>query len=836
MDSVRLNDTISTISTMVPLASFVNPLVKDTINTLAFDVYTKIMEKTGATIQTPQLTIRTETNGNTLYDTISMNSTDGLWIANIPQQYYSSKVIYSLTLKDTVGNRLTITDSTYLHFIADTNVLYPGYNLSIQFIEKLVPDSILCSGDYAPIQITLANTGSYDYDFSINPVPLWMEVTNPIPFFKDSVLTSGRLASGEKMIIELTDMLPIIVAGQYDVKTWLNSPLEEIIYDDTLLYYYVSGKFGLPVDEDFSDGMPIVFAVKTNNALYEWDVTSQGAGTDTAVRPQFGTKMLAFSGTQGTMSTLSTQQLDLSRAVQPTLSFWYFHDTIPCDDYTDVRITVDGGETYTTLFELIKYDTAYGWKEYNMDLPPFAVNQCAVLVFEAMEKSPAGNITQYIDRILITAKQEISITDIFIPDLSVCDLKNNKWNVVLSNTTAPALDYGTTPVEITLELVGTSYSFTETIDSGTLKGFTSDTVTLASGFDLAPGRYIAKAYISSIIGDVFMDTIIIYPDFSIRIHNTSSSGSPSQADITIRQDITIKNTGNMPLPQLDLILSVNAEDISPAYHFTTTAFSSGTIAPEDSVTISFNSPYKTPWCAEYQVHVLAYLHCDTTIIRKEAAIPEYVNIDNLALININKPSGQGDTIGTNINIEVMLENKSDVTYFSNIAIYARVEDSKGNIVADLSETITKTINTLDSDSHTFGTHYIVPSDSVYYITVFIDKQAKDSYQQDDTIRTKRTTNNNVAIKPIDPTTISMEQNIPNPANTSTIIRYSIPESGDVLFTVSSVNGQMLYNKSIKSELGMQTIDINVSHLATGIYFYSMEFNGQKITKKMSIKR
>ncbi len=839
-DTNTWNDTVSASARLTLnslLAWFEAPLIPDTVHSLSLDIHTKIIEGTGATLNTPEMHIQTRLNsGEILHDTISMDYIgQSVWLAHVPPQYYDSKLIYTLDLTDTAGHAITLIDSTYLEFIP-AGEKYAGYNLSIVALEKFGQDSALCSQDYTSVKITLANTGTKYYDFSLEPVVLSMEVTNPIPFNKDTVLATGDLFPGETMVIEVTNILPIIIAGRYDIKTWINSPLDNVIYDDTLLYYYISGKFGLPVDENFSNGLPMEFVVKTNNPPYEWDTISQGIRADTAVRPQFGTKMLAFSGTQGTMSTLSTRQLDLSQTIQPTLSFWYFHDTIPCEDYTDVRITVDGGETYTTLFELTKYNAVYGWKEYNMDLPPFAVNQCVILVFEAMEKSRNGNITQYIDRILITAKQEIAITDVFTPDLSLCDMKNKEWKVVLSNKTAPALDYNTTPVAVTLELIGTSYRFTDTISSGMLHGFSSDTVTIGSGIDLAPGKYIIKTYISSIFWEAFMDTLIISPDFNIRIHNISNDGNPALAAVDIKQQVTIKNTGNMPLPQLDLILSVDATDISPAYHFTTTESTGNIIQPGDSVSITFNNPYKTPWCPEYRVHILAYLHCDTTIIRKEAAIPEYVNIDNLALININKPSGQGDTIGTNINIEVMLENKSDVTYFSNIAIYARIEDSKGNIKADISETISKTINTLDTASHVFSSSYTVPADSVYYITVFIEKQDKDNYRQDDTIRIKRTTNYNVGIVSIDPTTIRMYQNIPNPANNSTSITYRIPESGEVIFTVSSINGQVLYNKSVKSAFGIHTIDINVSHLAAGIYFYSMEFNGQRITKRMSIKR
>ncbi len=727
----------------------------------------------------------------------------------------------SLTWNDTAEKSVTL--------------LFTGNNLCLNSLEELVPDELSCSGDHTSIKLGVINAGTLDYDFALNPVKFNIQVTSPVLYSLDTVISSGEILSGKTAVIELTDLFPIIISGNYDIKIWIDS-INDVIHDDTLLSCYISEKFGLPIDENFSfPNLPLSFKSEGNTANI-WKAIPQGAGVDTVVIPQFGTGMLAFSGTPGSMSTLSTKQLDLSRAIQPTLSFWYFHDTIPCDDYTDVRITIDGGAIYTTLFSLTKYDAVYGWKEYSTDLPMFAINQCVVLVFEAMEKSRSGNVTQYIDRILVTAKQEIAITGILTSDLSVCDLQNKEWKVVLSNKTAPALDYSITPVAITLELVGTSYSFTDTIKTDKLEGFSSDTLTLPSGFDFTPREYIAKAYISSILGDIFMDTIAINPNFNIRIHNISNSGNPVQADIEIKQNVTIKNTGNILLPQIDLILSVDAKDISPAYHFTTTASTSDTLQPGDSIIITFNIPYTIPWSPEYHVHVVGYLSCDSASVNKEAIISEYVDIDNLALINVKKPAGQIDTIGTSVNIEIMLENKSDVTSFSNVKIHARIEDPKGNIIAGISEAIPKTIKALYTESYTFISPYPVPNVPEYYIIVFIEKQTKDNYQQDDTIRMKRTVAYIVDIESIETSTISMSQNFPNPANNSTSITYSIPANGEVLFTISSIDGQVLYNKTIKNKLFVQTIDINVSHLASGIYFYSMEFNGQRITKRMSIKR
>jgi parallel beta-helix repeat protein len=841
-DPVSWNDTLSTTSVVVPLAEFAAPFVADTIYSHSFNVYVKIMEETGATIHTPEMNIQTIANNGDIFDnTIEMKRDNGLWVANIPQQYYDSKVIYSLTVTDTITNDLTIVDSVYLQYKQGSE-LYVENNLSILSIERLVPEGESCIDDYAPVKITLANTGGEDYDFSANPITLGVEVTNPIPFYKDTVLTSGGLLSGQAMVIELTNELPIITAGSYDVKTWVNSPLDKVIYDDTLLYDYVSGKFGLPVDEDFSSPkMPLVFEVDANTT-HEWKIVSQGTGADTVVKPKQGTGMLAFSGTPGAISTLTTRQLDLSRAIQPTLTFWYFHDTIPCDDYTLVRLSVDGGTTDADLFTLTKYDTAWGWKEYNVDLPVFAINQCVVLEFEAMEMSYSGDVTQYIDRILVTAKQEIAITDIITSDLSVCDMEDKEWKIVLSNLTDPDLDYKANPVEITFEFIGTPYRFTHMLDSGVLEGFSSDTLTMVRNFDFLPGRYAVRAYISSIIGgEIFVKTIIVNPSFSIRMHKISELKNPVLAGVKYQQVITIRNNGNMKLSEnIELILTV---DTNRREYFTTTKRISLNLSPRDSIEITFDSAYTVPWIRNYEANVHGYLICDPAMVNTIASVLEDVDVIDLALVNIEKPlTDEVDVVGSQKEIEVKLKNRSlGKTYNpGDVKMGILITDTNGNPIGDVPivEEINVSIGMGSAGEITYafnGKTYPVPALGEYYLVVYI--QDVDEYHSNDTLKMRRKTDyKDVSISNVNKVSFTMEQNIPNPANNKTVIKYNIPQDGEITFAVYSVNGQLLYSQKETVFSGDNQIELNTSDYASGIYFYTMEYKGQRLTKQMSITR
>jgi hypothetical protein len=94
----------------------------------------------------------------------------------------------------------------------------------------------------------------------------------------------------------------------------------------------------------------------------------------------------------------------------------------------------------------------------------------------------------------------------------------------------------------------------------------------------------------------------------------------------------------------------------------------------------------------------------------------------------------------------------------------------------------------------------------------------------------------VGIKDINNVNMAVYQNIPNPARDIALITYNIPTDGNVIFTVYSTNGQSLFVQSEEAKAGENTLKMPVSNLATGMYFYSMEFDGQRITKKMSVQR
>ena len=84
--------------------------------------------------------------------------------------------------------------------------------------------------------------------------------------------------------------------------------------------------------------------------------------------------------------------------------------------------------------------------------------------------------------------------------------------------------------------------------------------------------------------------------------------------------------------------------------------------------------------------------------------------------------------------------------------------------------------------------------------------------------------------------IELEQNIPNPFGNSTIINYTLKQNAsNVQFKVVDITGkEVLSINEGKKSSGNYTLKLNKTNLSSGIYYYSLIVDEQRLTKKMII--
>ncbi|MCG6959219.1 T9SS type A sorting domain-containing protein, partial [bacterium BMS3Abin03] len=86
-----------------------------------------------------------------------------------------------------------------------------------------------------------------------------------------------------------------------------------------------------------------------------------------------------------------------------------------------------------------------------------------------------------------------------------------------------------------------------------------------------------------------------------------------------------------------------------------------------------------------------------------------------------------------------------------------------------------------------------------------------------------------------PATYYINQNYPNPFNPTTTIKFGIPKAGNVTLNVYDITGRLVQTLVNNAPLnaGTVTYTFNGSNLASGVYFYSLIVDNNKIdTKKM----
>ena len=79
------------------------------------------------------------------------------------------------------------------------------------------------------------------------------------------------------------------------------------------------------------------------------------------------------------------------------------------------------------------------------------------------------------------------------------------------------------------------------------------------------------------------------------------------------------------------------------------------------------------------------------------------------------------------------------------------------------------------------------------------------------------------------------QNYPNPANHSTIIKYQLPQDGNVsLVLYNNVGAKIKDLISEQKASGIYQVEVNTPSLPVGNYYYTYKVNGFTMTKNLTI--
>ncbi len=713
----------------------------------------------------------------------------------------------------------------------------------VEFIGLKEIDKELCNPDYRSIKVAVANNGYASIDFSQTPLNLTLEVSGGDTLTINTTINSGIVEMGDIDTVEITNMLDVRSGLAIDLKAYLTCAADTIYVSDDTTYTSISQtKFNLPIDEDFTNDLPNTLHVLGNNTTDSWAVTI----AKNNVTPQFGGKMLAFDGIRGAESKLYTTAIDLSNTFNPTLDFWYYHDTASnvvtgkFADVTEVGYTTDNGLTYKSLIKLTKNNGVdMGWKKYSIALDSAVGNSCVVILFNALRMSSSEyNGEQYLDRIIIKVKQDLSLTSLSVPELTSCDYTGKEFGIVMGNETSQDINFESSPTSLQVNITGdTTLSYNIPLNSGIIHGLNNDTLIIDNSFDFNPGIYYVYAKVVTSIdetpaNDVLYDTIIVNPSIDV-VATQVTGGNDNTNCISIgslvNQVVTLENDGNMDME--DVILTLNVYDITGAKVQTIEDTLAGVFAINQTTTYTFAEAYEVPEDVMYNVEIIANPMCNASLTYTDV-LTECVDQSDIEVSAFINPTDDEtcSSVGENIKVKVRVSNNNPNEDASGVVLHAIVT-TNGNTIASWTETLDD-ISADDYIDFEFPQGFNVPSEADYTIVAYVN--SVDAKTDNDTLSMTKCTDLGLAEQAGN--AIFLGQNIPNPATSQTLVNYQVPTDGKVVFTLTTVTGQVIYTTTQEVEAGHNSVEFNTESLAAGIYFYTMDFNGQRLTKKMTIRK
>ena len=707
----------------------------------------------------------------------------------------------------------------------------------LQILDIPTPDE-LCQQTHIPVIVNIINNG-LKVDFAKDSLKILVEIVGPNSYCYDTVLHNGTIAYQQQLKLQLIENMDVTIPGTYHIKIFLTCPADSILTNDTMATNHVVYRVILPWEEDFANGFPYEMRQGESNSLATWHIVQ---GTNAGVGSQYGNSMFAYDGSRGNISQILIRSVDFSKDYKPTLDFWYYHDTMAAygalGDYTIVKYTLDGGITYTNLMQVKKNNGVdMGWKQYSVNMDSVIGESCVVVAFEAMRRSPATyDGTQYIDKVRFYGKQDIAIGEIITNEMTTCN-QITDIDVVIENTTNQQIDFNSQPTQLEVNIIGaTPQTITIALDSGVFEPLKKDTISIAKNLSLSQGNNLIVAKITPAIDDfAYNDTLSklmdIMPSLTMRLVQVSDGNNCVPVGMKVLQSMTIENNGNMDMEDLVVVLEVSNSmgNIIETLYDTII----GILKVDSMINYTFKNTYIVPNDEQYNVKATIFPICNATLTY-HASVNECINLNDIEIVEILTPVDDNmcSKVGDNIKIKVKLRNNNPNEDVRNVSLYAKVADNNQNNIGNWTESIDDISANTDIDFE-FPTSFSVPNVANYTVTVYLVGNS-DVNNSNDTVSVTKCTN--LGIETANISGISMSQNIPNPANEKTSVDYTVPADGKVMFNIMTVTGQILYTEEVSAMAGENQVEFNTANMASGIYFYTMTYQGQRIVKKMTIEK
>ncbi|MGM0612560.1 MAG: T9SS type A sorting domain-containing protein, partial [Bacteroidota bacterium] len=259
----------------------------------------------------------------------------------------------------------------------------------------------------------------------------------------------------------------------------------------------------------------------------------------------------------------------------------------------------------------------------------------------------------------------------------------------------------------------------------------------------------------------------------------------------------------------------------------------GNLTTNQTDTFSFNTKYQSP-SNNYTITAATELSND--------GIPQNDEVQKTIKV---KPAAQdagivdikpvGNSFGTttlyekDVSVKVLIHN-----YGSQNLTSFDVEYEQNNNTP-VTETWTGNLASGNTVEYTFNQDFNVGVVGNYEVCART-LLSGDAYTQNDEYCTQWTGEVDNAINSNELDGFILHQNIPNPASGKTAVDFEVPYGGKAQFEVVDLFGRKLYSNDLSVEAGKHDVILNTKSWSSGIYYYSVTFDGYKLVRKLIVSQ
>ncbi|RUA30812.1 MAG: hypothetical protein DSY76_02070, partial [Bacteroidetes bacterium] len=323
------------------------------------------------------------------------------------------------------------------------------------------------------------------------------------------------------------------------------------------------------------------------------------------------------------------------------------------------------------------------------------------------------------------------------------------------------------------------------------------------------------------IDDFSVETFKIAQDAGVVAINSPAGSVPVGSSVTVAVDV--KNFGTDTL--ISIPVSYTVGSVTQTATFTIPAPG---LLPDSVKTYTFATGFTAPnadfnICAKTDMNDL-YPQNDETCKQVQITMAP-IDVKTIGL-SVDPSWNDTTKITFDNTVKVQVVNYGTTTLTSINLEYSVGSSVKGT------GTWTGSLVSLDTLVYTFADTYKSPIG--YYQVCAKATVTGDADNTNDEFCKNYLGLNNVGLAENGADVFSVEQNQPNPAHGKVTIDFTIPQSGKVHFELRNALGQVIITEELDRQVGQNQIEIDATDLASGVYYYTVEFDKQRITKKMLV--